>query len=343
MKHKNVILILLCCILLGTAAGTYAVINNNKKPVTICKAPKPNNSQPPKAAPVSIPPAASQKDTVINTIGNTGGNIINKGLAAQQGKWVYFNCDGLCTAMLDMKTGWKKLTDGYPENINVIGDWIYFTEGNILYKIKTDGTDKSQITDSRINYLTATSQYLFYLDFQENFFRINLDGSNETKLCDDLCQSFYIDNDWIYFGTYNTQVRNQLETFKMKLDGSNISKVQKDILYTFLVNTDILYYTYYKPTKLVRFNQKDKNSITLNNNYIISSNLSKDYFFYIDNTFKLYKISHNGTAHSLIYDLQKLNVSAETHLITIQDYILYYSQQYIYKISIDGKVEQIAR
>ena len=343
MKQKKLIIIFLCCILLIAGGLTYSIIHSNKKPSTVCKTTKPNKTTPPKTVAVSNAPITTGSNVPINTIGNTGGNILNRGLATQQGNRVYFNSNGLCTAMLDMKTGWRKITDGNPQYINVIGDWIYYTDDAWPYRIKTDGTNKSQILNEKIMFLTATSEYLYFVDFTGSFCRTDINGANKTKLSEDYCSFFYLDKDWIYINGYNFQEKAQYETVKMRHDGSNKTTLLKDNLNTFLVHNDILYYNFYKPNKLVKLNQKDKNPLTLNTNYVINTNLSKDYLFFVDNTLGLYKIKHDSTTISLVYNLLTLELRGSTSLVTIQDYILLFSEPFIYKITVDGKVEQIAK
>jgi hypothetical protein len=89
-----------------------------------------------------------------NTVGNTPGNLANGGLAAQQGDWIYYSSysvdsDGtdnysLCKIRTD-GTGKTKLSNIDSDNdINVVGDWIYYTNAS-FYKMHTDGTDNQKV------------------------------------------------------------------------------------------------------------------------------------------------------------------------------------------------------
>lgn len=77
------------------------------------------------------------------------GNINNGGFAAQQGDWIYygqFSGGGPYKIKTD-DTGKTKLSDVIPVYINVAEDWIYYTSfisGGIL-KIKTDGTEETEL------------------------------------------------------------------------------------------------------------------------------------------------------------------------------------------------------
>ena len=80
----------------------------------------------------------------INTSGNTSGNINNIGIAAQQGDWIYYsNYNGVDgDKIYKIKTdgtGKIELTGDRAFYINVAGDWIYYTnndDGGKIYKIK---------------------------------------------------------------------------------------------------------------------------------------------------------------------------------------------------------------
>jgi hypothetical protein len=107
--------------------------------------------------PVEAPPVAEAvpemlttpiRETV-NEYGNTPGNIINGGYAAIQGDWIYYNNasdDGKLYKIKTDGSGRQKLNDDVSSYINVIGDWIYYTDdiGNIC-KIKTDGSERQLV------------------------------------------------------------------------------------------------------------------------------------------------------------------------------------------------------
>lgn len=103
----------------------------------------------------SIPTAEN-----INTYGNTGSNIVNGGVAALQGDWIYYSSDGLSKIRTD-GTGWTLLSKDNCAYVNVIGDWIYYrndSDSGHLYKIKTDGTARTALThDAQCSYINVTS------------------------------------------------------------------------------------------------------------------------------------------------------------------------------------------
>ena len=76
-----------------------------------------------------------EKDTTKEERGNTNGNLLNGGMIAYQGEWLYFSSEGsLYKSKLDgseIKIIYKaEENDGNIANINIIDDELYFSAGN---------------------------------------------------------------------------------------------------------------------------------------------------------------------------------------------------------------------
>ena len=86
-----------------------------------------------------------------NVNGNTHANLVNKGLAAEQDGWIYFYIqprDGNSNdgKICKHRVGETEITEiAYFENavsrLSVKGDYIYYLDGNSLYKMRTDGSN----------------------------------------------------------------------------------------------------------------------------------------------------------------------------------------------------------
>ena len=107
--------------------------------------------------------------------GNTSGNISNYGLAAQSGDWVYYRNDSDSGNLYKMRTDGTdrtKLNDDNSYYINVIGDWIYYnnnSDDNKLYKIRTDGTDRTKLNDDESFYINVIGDWVYYCNWSDNF------------------------------------------------------------------------------------------------------------------------------------------------------------------------------
>lgn len=99
-------------------------------------------------------------------------------------------------------------------------DRIYYTEGDSLFSMKSDGSDKRQFKDIEVgNGLNVYDGYIYYVDSStRNICKMGIDDDSYTKVLTNCsADGISIFNDWIVY-------RNSDETsdlYKMKLDGSN--------------------------------------------------------------------------------------------------------------------------
>ena len=314
MKRRIAVILVLCCSIFAALAAGYIVYEKAKKPSTICKAPSINNSE------TTLPNNGPSKESIVNTLGNTTYNLQNRGLAARQGNWIYYNCNGLCKVMIDMKTGWKRLNWDSAQNINVVGEWIYYVKGSTIYKIKTDGSGKKELSNDYCYNVLATTKWVFYINAQDRtLYKMDLDGQNVTKLSNYSCIGFSFLDDWIYFGELDTNGSDVL--YKVDLDGNNktIAKPQEFNLKVPPVN-------------------------------IISFNYCKDYIYYFNSaTSELYKIKTDNNQQSkaeMIGDFSKYTTSKCPLIIALDDFLLVYFDNFTdydsYKVDFNGKIEKIS-
>jgi len=314
MKRRIAVILVLSCSILAALAAGYIVYEKAKKPSTICKAPSINNSE------TTLPNNGPSKESIVNTLGNTTYNLQNRGLAARQGNWIYYNCNGLCKVMIDMKTGWKRLNWDSAQNINVVGDWIYYVKGGTLYKLKTDGSGKKELSNDYCFNVLVTTKWVFYISARDRtLYKMDLNGQNVIKLSNDTCMGFSFLEGWIYFGELDNSGGSAL--YKVDLDGNNktIAKPEEFNLIVPQVN-------------------------------ISCFNRSKDFTFYITPTSsELYKIKTDNNQQSkpeMICDFSKYTTSKSPLIIALDDFLLVYFDNFTdydsYKVDFNGKIEKIS-
>lgn len=92
-----------------------------------------------------------------------------------------------------------------------------------LYKIKTDGTGKAKLSDGLVVDLNVSGDWVYYTTFNDNgrivLCKIKTDGTGKTKLCDDQAMSINVVGDWIYYNNYNYGM------FRIRTDGSGRSRI----------------------------------------------------------------------------------------------------------------------
>ncbi len=65
--------------------------------------------------------------------------------------------------------------------INVVGDWIYYS--NIddnwkIYKIRTDGSGREQVNNDRSWFLSVFGDWIYYEDAADDIYKVRIDGSD---------------------------------------------------------------------------------------------------------------------------------------------------------------------
>lgn len=208
----------------------------------------------------------------VNQRGNSGNNLMNGGLAAEQGDWIYFTNKYGYNSIYKMRkdgTATKKLYDGYIDSINVIGDWVYFSNSNKFCKIKTDGSQYTEISNEFISDFCIIGDEVFS-NVHDGIYKMKTDGSQKVILSNDNISVFNIEGDWIYY--CNVTDKNRL--YKIKTDGSNRVKLTEDTCGDINISGDWIYY---------------KN--------------------FSDNS-KIYKIKTDGTSRALVlaYSVNMINV-----------------------------------
>ena len=202
----------------GSAAGVYTALPGQKPVrqtvVTI----------------VAPPPV------VPNVRGNTAGNTANWGLAAEQGGWIYYsNRDGGPDSYKPYKirtdgTGKTKLCNDAAEYLNVVGDWVYYSQGaeqGKLYKIRTDGTGRTKLSDDDSDFVSVVDGWIYYIksvthEPRGEIYKIRTDGTGRTKLSDEVSLAINVEDGWIY--TIN--VTN--EFYKIRTDGTGWAKLSDE-------------------------------------------------------------------------------------------------------------------
>jgi hypothetical protein len=239
---------------------------------------------------------AEKKDA---NYGNRGNNLVNHGLAVGGGDWYYYTDKDLHNSLYRMKkdgTINEKLHDGYISNLNIVGDWIYFSDSYNICKIKTDGSEyqtivdnivtlefiiigdwiyfeqgginkmlldgshRSKIIGGDISSFNIDGDWIYYCNIKDKnkLYKVRTNGSNNTKLSEDTCGFINISNGWIYYKNFNDGSR----IYKMKLDGTNKTKVTDDTVNFFNVISDTIIYEEKGNLSKTDSNGKNKNVIT---------------------------------------------------------------------------------
>ena len=237
-------------------------------------------------------------------LGNSIGNINNKGSYVLNKDWIYTN------------------TLGY----------------EFIYKMKRDGTQKKKLNSQHSGYLNVTNKYIYYSDIQNfKLYRMNLDGSNIVNInrVDNII-SFMVYDDYIYYSNHN----DRLKIYRVKFDGSGRTKITNEPGGRYInIDGNYLYYSSGDDGHIYRVNLDGTNKKLISKDNCSYEILRKGVIYYINESDKyhLYRINVDGT------ECKKLNDDM-CYDLNISGNVLYYSNGYdnsrMYATKIDGTLRR---
>lgn len=307
--------------------------------------------------------------SIENNEENINGNAANGGKAILNNGFIYYSgVNGLYKEKAD-GTGRVKLLEDAARDINVVGDWIYYlnetskeNETSRIYKVKTDGTEKTEVySDSYIGNLIVANGWMYYKtqdeDFNYEICKVKTDGTDKQLLTtDEFLKNISISGDYIYYNTGDG-------IYKLKNDGSDKVKLQNGDTEFMLVHGENIYFE----TSGEDYSVNDVYKMDLEGNgtrkiFTINSeatelfqawffNVDKDFIYYstIDsNGGSLYRIKTDGTQNTKISDdyCNNINIAGDKLFC---DKIKYASGNYdypaynmeLYSLNKDGSQKQV--
>ncbi|UNC91096.1 DUF5050 domain-containing protein [Candidatus Contubernalis alkaliaceticus] len=267
--------------------------------------------------------------------GNTAGNIVNGGTAAQLDDWIYYGNfhdeAGFYEAgFYKIKTdgsGRTKLSSDKPYFINVVGDWIYYCTKNEkgIYRIKTDGSGRTRFLEEEACCVSVSGDWIYYsnLDDSRRIYKVRTDGSELTRLNDDKSYGINVVNDWVY---YDSDGINKIRT-----DGSERARLIEDHPICINVVDDWVYYINKDDgDKIYKIKTDGSERSRINNDHSWFINVKDDWIYYSnsDDEHFLYKIRTDGSARSRLIDIYSDDIQI------IEDWIYFHVN--MFRIKTDG-------
>lgn len=168
-----------------------------------------------------------QTHTVFNddsAIGNSSGNLYNKGYYCEYDGKVYFSNykDNRSLYVMDSDcSNFKKLHDDRISSINAFGDYIFYTRENYLrntnssfilessntglYRINKNGKNLKKLSSSPTGIAALKGNYIYYQNFDKTkgfrLYRVKIDGKNDKHLSnEDIVPAAFSGNTMYYTG-----------------------------------------------------------------------------------------------------------------------------------------------
>lgn len=302
--------------------------------------------------------ASYMEETVqynMNTLGNTSGNIVNRGYVAFKDDWIIYQ-DNYFFDIRAVKANGRddvKISNAVvcADNLNIVDNWIYYCDSldNFnIYRMSFNGEYRERLTDIQgkrnTQYLNIINGWIYYCEGIDSkhgiLYKMKYDGKERTKLTDEYVKDINVSSDnWIYYSSFSDHGK----LYKIKTDGGSKTKLSDDNASNLVLSGDYLYY----------INQSDDNRIykisidgslktKICNDSAGCINLSGDYIYYSNSSdaWRLYKINKDGSEGRMlsIDDPENINIAGEWIYYTCwNDYFN------IYKINVNGSGRQKIR
>jgi hypothetical protein len=286
--------------------------------------------------------------------GNSVGNIVNGGLVAQSGDWVYYEHtnDGFKLYKMRVDGSEKtKLNDSISYCINVVGDWIYYINNSDydapqrIYKIRTDGSENTKLNDSMSNDVSVIGDWIFYEksrgDGYSDLCKLRIDGSEEIMLYGKEVWDFCATEDWIYFTDYEGGWGYSL--CKIRTDGSEKTKLNDEKAHNINIEGDWIYYTVgaLEDNVVRKICTDGSGEAKVTSARSSNINVTGDWIYYSNwnDNGNLYKIRTDGSQRTKLND-----DDSSVHINIIGEWIYYtmgFGNGNLFRIRTDGTERQI--
>ena len=292
--------------------------------------------------------------------GNKAGNIVNGGYFAQSGEWIYFSNSADDWKLYKAKSDWSeivKLDDkstGRSPYINVVGDWVYYNgryseshNGHALYKIRTDGTEKTVLDDTQVANIFVVGDWIYYGSYAHGYsrpYKIRTDGTKKRMILGYSQVTKPISTvigDWIYF----YDMANNWRIYKMRTNGTELTRINDDISKNVHVHGEWIYYTdanVHNNSSIYRIRHDSSGREQLFAGNCPGLIIDDGWIYYIDGSdthnWRLWKMLLNGSEKSQLGDF-----SVVGGIYILEDWIYFSDYYYVddpvyesYRVRKDG-------
>lgn len=285
--------------------------------------------------------------------GNTENNSINDGFAAAYADQIFLVRDNLdLVSVSDDFQEQNYLIDQTSgsgiSHLNIIEDWIFYTKGSSLNRMRLDGTEKETLY--KAGYLMdvhVIGNDIYFISFSDNFavHRMDVNGQNLERFIDkDVIDIAIIEGRLFY--SYEEDGSGVLES--VDLDGKNmkieLEKPIQDLVYA----GDIFYFLGFGDNKLYSYSGKDGAApVILVDERVSSYIATEDGIYYSlfskDGAYPgkgLYKVASDGSEQVLLDDANSIeNVSQIDEWLFLTGYD---SKHYVFEKRLNLLTDEIS-
>ncbi|MFD0051301.1 DUF5050 domain-containing protein [Actinomycetes bacterium NPDC127524] len=289
-----------------------------------------------------------------NLTGNSYGNLINNGFVAKQDNLlIYMKYNDSHIPLISNNDIMIKEKDGTNEvkltskgfgDLNVLGEWVYYTvmpfsDIPMLYRIKLNGIDKEKLVKGA-DYVQVKNDQIYYYDSIKNgIYKMNLDGTDKVQIYSpkpEVTMNFYVDREQIYFYKPIDEDGEEGKLYSMSLNGENVKKLNDTVSYLQIIIDADEEYLYYIDTDehLYKVDKQKGKEMKITDQKVSSIIVDKDWIYYLNSGdhYYLYKMKKNGEKNQLL-------IQKKISDINVLDNWIYYKldvHEDIFRVKTDG-------
>lgn len=263
------------------------------------------------------------------------GNIINGGVAAESQDQLFYR-SSVDKKLYRAEGAGKVLVSDYPFaqagnilfSINAVDGWVYFLQepAQGIFKVKTDGSEKTKLIDEYCEYLHVADGYIYFKNIDDKLvYKAGLGGENSEVLFEDRVRCFCVVDGYIF---YTEEYYLDSRLYRVKTDGTD-----KELIFSQRcdrVNVDNERLFVIKSEDNTVWSMKSNGSDARMIEGVIARNMNvADGWIYYGNLLdgeKLYKVKTDGSK------MEKLSDMTASSILLTKDWIYFDS----YRISRNG-------
>ncbi len=275
------------------------------------------------------------------TVGNTAGNIYNKGLFCEDDGYIYFANsydNGALYRMKEDETEMKKIITADVQYINAGGDYLYYYMANSststglgflrrvmgIYRVKKNGKSPATLSRDPSLEMILINNSIYYLDYDKtkgvHLGKMGTDGKNVTDISDSIINPAGVYEDVIYFAN------NENNHFLMVLDTATDSiseAVRVNMWNPVRLGNYIYFMDIDNNYRLARYSLSEESIETLTKDRIDCFNLNTEYIYYQKNdashpAFK--RMAVNGSSEEIIAEGNYTNINVTDRYVYFQPF-----------------------
>lgn len=262
--------------------------------------------------------------------GNTAGNIEENGFIAKGEGGYYFylddeeNCPGLYRR--DKAGELTLLRRGYIYEINVVDDWVYFTNGSPgpICRISTDGKHFKVVNRNSCDKLYVNPSCMVYRN-RCGLYIADSNGRSPHILAKNVLR-YVVHNDTIVFVQYHT---DQDGIYQIGLDGANLTRLSDIVPIGLTSNGRNIYYSVHEGHssfgetggKVYQIDESGETTQLPVSDLCWNMNATEDYIFYRNQTEggDLYRMDLDGTNQTCLLETNCCDINVLDDFVLFRD------------------------